>query len=116
MSVPAAGQAAESRQPPTIDEAPLSPEQRSVWREVRARFIATERHVSRTQRLLDELSFRLRVRGFTLRDADVASATRMHGFVDASIGLITGLDFERAFQALARADYEHTRLRDVVGH
>jgi hypothetical protein len=65
--------------------------------------------------ILDQLAYRLRRRGFALRDADVARAARMHRHVDKSSGLITARDFEHAFGTLARAGVENDRLRDVVG-
>lgn len=100
---------------PAVDEAALSPGDRSRWHEVRDRFAGASSRAHEAQLALADLRGRLAARGLSLHPRSVAASLGMQGYLDDAIDAIEARQFDRALQALIRADYERAKLRDATG-
>lgn len=100
---------------PEIDEAGLSPLQREAWRNLRTQFVFISSKVHQTRLILDDLARSLVAQGLTLNAHHGAIAISMQSFLVDAADLAREHEFERAMEALQRADYERGRLRSVVG-
>ncbi len=100
---------------PDIDEAGLSAAERETWADLRLRFRAVSARVHEARLLLEELSSRLSARNLALNTANAATAVKMQGFLEDSVELARRHDFEKATEALVRADYERNKLKGTTG-
>ena len=102
---------------PAVDERSLSADQRVIWVDLQPRFRQVTAGVYQARLLLDELARRLGQQrpGATLNVQDAATALNMQGFLDDAADLVRDGKFERAAEALNRADYLRARLKNVTG-
>jgi hypothetical protein len=100
---------------PAVDESQLDAAQREAWSDVTPRFISVSARVHQARLLLEDLATRLAARNLVLNSSDAATAVKMQGFLEDAAELAIARDFEKAAEALVRADYERTRLRNVTG-
>ena len=102
---------------PDVDESGLSDAQKAAWSDARERFMNVAPKVHEARVLLAQLSARLESQGpnITLNTKDAAAALMMQGFLDDAVELIRKGQFERASEALVRADYQRQRLKSVTG-
>lgn len=100
---------------PAVDEAVLTAEQRGLWIDVRTRFLTVSSRVHEARLLLEDLSARLRARNLSVNDADAATAIKMQGFLEDAAELVQDHQFDKAREALRRADYERAKLKNITG-
>ena len=102
---------------PDVDENKLSDAQKAALSDARDRFNSVAPKVHEARVLLAQLSARLETQGpnITLNTKDAASALMMQGFLDDAAELIRNDQFEKASEALVRADYMRQRLKSVTG-
>jgi hypothetical protein len=100
---------------PEVDESGMTNEQRAAWAEVRNQFVLVSSRVHEARVLLERMSQRLSQRGMSLNGKDGGTALSMQGFLIDAADLINERDFERAVQALTRAEYERNKLRGTTG-
>lgn len=100
---------------PEIDETTLTSEQRKAWKDVRTQFVFISSRVHQARVNLDEVTQRLSAQGMTLNARDGATAISMQSFLVDAADLAQEHEFERAMEALKKADYERGRLRNVTG-
>jgi hypothetical protein len=100
---------------PRIDESALDVSDRARWREVSDRFPGVSGRVHQARVSLADLAARLRTGNLTLNARTVATALSMQGYLDDAVEAIEAGQFDRALEALSRADYERTKLRDATG-
>ncbi|MGA2186562.1 MAG: hypothetical protein ABSH47_26395 [Bryobacteraceae bacterium] len=102
---------------PDVDESRLNDQQKALWSDARERFMNVAPKVHEARVLLAQLSARLESQGpnMTLNTRDAAAALMMQGFLDDAAELIRAGQFEKASEALVRADYQRQKLRSVTG-
>ncbi len=102
---------------PDVDESRLDERQKADWSDARERFMNVAPKVQQARVLLAQLSARLEGQGpnMTLNATDAAAALMMQGFLDDAVELIRAGQFERASEALVRADYQRQKLKSVTG-
>ena len=102
---------------PDVDENRLNEHQRAAWSDARERFMNVAPKVQQARVLLAQLSARLESQGpnTTLNATDAAAALMMQGFLDDSVELIRKGQFEKASEALVRADYQRQKLKSATG-
>jgi len=102
---------------PDVDESRLDDQQKAAWSDVRERFMNVAPKVQQARLLLAQLSSRLESQGpnMTLNTQDAAAALMMQGFLDDSVEFIRARQFEKASEALVRADYQRQKLKSVTG-
>jgi hypothetical protein len=102
---------------PAIEQAKLDATQKAQWVEIQPRFRQVSASVYQARQLLEDLSHRLRQQqpNATLNVQDAATAIKMQGFLDDAAELVRAAQFEKAAEALERADYERGRLKRVTG-
>jgi hypothetical protein len=100
---------------PAVNDAALSPDQKTAWADVRIRFRTVSTRVHQARLLLDDLSARLSARNLTVNNNDAATAVKMQGFLEDSADLARASEFEKATEALVRADYERAKLKNIIG-
>jgi hypothetical protein len=102
---------------PDVDESKLDDQQKALWSDARERFMNVAPKVHEARVLLAQLSARLESQGpnMTLNTKDAASVLMMQGFLDDAAELIRTGQFEKASEALVRADYQRQKLRSVTG-
>ncbi|HTP86577.1 MAG TPA: hypothetical protein VMJ34_06510 [Bryobacteraceae bacterium] len=102
---------------PDVDESKLTDAQKAAWSDARDRFNSVSPKVHEARVLLAQLSARLQSQGpnISLNQKDAASALMMQGFLDDAADLIRSGQFEKASEALTRADYMRNRLKSVTG-
>ena len=100
---------------PQIDEGKLTAEDKTLWGEVRARFVPTAKRVLDARLSLEELSQRLRQQNLQVNQQDAAAALIMQGFLEDAAGLIAAGQFQPALDALSRVDYQRAKLNNVIG-
>jgi hypothetical protein len=82
---------------------------------VRERFMNVSPRVQEACIFLGQLSAKLQAQNMRLNMTDEATALKMHGFLGDAVDLIRTGQFEKAREALIRADYERGRLKSVTG-
>lgn len=100
---------------PVVNEAALSSDDRQLWHQVRDRFATASSRAHQAQRVLADLRLRLASRGLSLHPTTLAASLAMQGYLDDAVEAIETRQFDRALQALTRADYERAKLRDATG-
>jgi len=100
---------------PRIDESALDAGELAEWRKVGNRFPGVSGRVYQARLSLAELAARLRTGNLTLNARTVATALSMQGYLDDAVEAIEARQFDRALEALTRADYERSKLRDATG-
>jgi hypothetical protein len=102
---------------PTVEEAKLTPEQKALWPDLQARFRQVAAGVQQARILLDDVSRRLEQQSprLTLNVQDAATALKMQGFLDDAADLVRDRQFEKAQEALERADYSRAKLKGTTG-
>ena len=100
---------------PQVDEATLGADQRAAWRDLRTRFVFVAASVHQARVTLEQLSRTLDAQGMSLNMRAATTALSMQGFLVDAADLASAHDFERASQALARADYQRVKLRNTTG-
>jgi hypothetical protein len=102
---------------PAVDAGKLDAEQKARWTELQPRFRQVAAGVYQARVLLDDLSRRLAQQGpnTSLNVQDAATALKMQGFLDDAAELIRDKQFEKAREALDRADYDRAKLKGVTG-
>jgi hypothetical protein len=100
---------------PLLDESTLTAAERERWADVRTRFRDVAIRVYQANVALDQLAARLRTQNLTLNAGDAVTALKMQGFLEDAAELVRARLFERAEEALRRADYERARLKNVTG-
>jgi len=100
---------------PAIESSSLSAEQRAQLADVQDRFRPTSARVHQARVRMSELAARLGQRGLTTNAQDAATAAKMQGFLEDAVELIKAHEFALANEALTRADYSRTKLKNVIG-
>jgi hypothetical protein len=102
---------------PEVDEGRLDDQQKAAWSDARERFMNVAPKVREARVLLAQLSARLEAQGPNMRlnTQDAAAALMMQGFLDDATDLIRAGQFEKASEALVRADYQRQKLKSVTG-
>jgi hypothetical protein len=100
---------------PDVDERTLDADQKALWADVRERFMNVSPRVQEACMFLGQLSAKLQARNMRLNVTDEATALMMHGFLGDAVDLIRAGEFEKAKEALVRADYERGKLKSVTG-
>lgn len=100
---------------PALDEVALTAGDQVRWREVRNRFPGVSSRAHQARLAVADLRSRLAQRGMELHSTSVAASLAMQGYLQDAVDAIEARDFDRALEALTRAEYQRTRLRDVTG-
>jgi hypothetical protein len=100
---------------PAVDESALSEADRTRWHEVRNRFPGVSSRAHQAHLALADLRSRLGSRGLSLHPTHVGALLAMEGYLDDALKAIEAREFERALEALVRAEYERGKLRDATG-
>ena len=102
---------------PQVDESKLDEQQKAQWTDARDRFVTVAPKVQEARTLMAQLAARLAQQGpnITVNPQDAAAALMMQGFLDDAAGLIRAGQFDKASEALTRADYMRKKLRSVTG-
>lgn len=100
---------------PSVDTSTLSSAEQAQWREVRDRFASVSARVHQAQVALADLRGRLAQQGLSLHPNNVAGSLAMQGYLQDAADAVDAREFERAGQALTRADYERNRVRTATG-
>jgi hypothetical protein len=100
---------------PVVEIDALNAEQREEWGDLRNRFRSTAAKVHEARLLMEGLADRLAGQNLTVNLTDAATASKMQGFLEDAVELITTRHFDMARLALTRADYHRTRLKAVTG-
>ena len=102
---------------PPVDESKLDDQQKAQWDDARTRFMTIAPKVQEARQLLAQLNSRLARQGpnITLNPQDAAAALMMQGFLDDAANFIRVAQFDKASEALNRADYQRNQLRSVTG-
>lgn len=100
---------------PIVDSSSLSPAGQAKWREVRERFASVSARVHQAQVALADLRGRLARQGLSLHPNNVAASLAMQGYLQDAADAVASLDFDRAADALTRADYERNKVRSATG-
>jgi hypothetical protein len=100
---------------PSLDTSALSASEQAQWREVRERFANVSARAHQAQVALADLRGRLAHQGLSLHANNVAASLAMQGFLQDAADAAEAREFDRALDALVRADYERNRLRAATG-
>jgi hypothetical protein len=100
---------------PIVDASSLSPAGQARWREVRERFASVSARVHQAQVALADLRGRLAQQGLTLHANNVAASLAMQGYLQDAADAVESREFDRAGEALTRADYERNKVRSATG-
>jgi hypothetical protein len=100
---------------PIVDASALSPAGQAKWREVRERFASVSARVHQAQVALADLRGRLAQQGLTLHANNVAASLAMQGYLQDAADAVEAREFDRASDALTRADYERNKVRAATG-
>ena len=102
---------------PQVDQSKLDERQKAAWADAHDRFMTVAPKVQEARQLLAQLAARLAQQGpnITVHPQDAAAALMMQGFLDDAADLIRAGQFEKASEALTRADYMRKKLRSVTG-
>jgi len=102
---------------PPVDESKLDDQQKELWADARDRFNTVAPKVHEAHVLMAQLAARLAGQGpnITLNPQDAAAALMMQGFLDDAADFIRAGQFDKASEALTRAEYMRKKLRSVTG-
>lgn len=100
---------------PRVDESLLQPADLARWQAVRERFVGVAARAHEAQLALADLGQRLAGRGLGLHPRTVSASLAMQGYLEDAVAAAEARDFDRAREALARAEYERGRLRSATG-
>lgn len=102
---------------PQVDESKLDDQQKELWADARDRFNSVAPKVREARVLMAQLAVRLAQQGpnITVNPQDAAAALMMQGFLDDAADFIRAGQFDKASEALTRADYQKNKLRSVTG-
>jgi hypothetical protein len=100
---------------PIVDSSSLSPAGQAKWRDVRERFASVSARVHQAQVALADLRGRLAQQGLTLHANNVAASLAMQGYLQDAADAVEAREFDRASDALTRADYERNKVRSATG-